>query len=112
MAQNLAQQLAIYGPWFVIAAVFLLFALLRFTRKSLRRRVDEVGYRLFGERGLLIWFCLHSPPVILHELSHAEIVLLFYPCRFRITTIPLSRILPHPSTTTTITASLPPPRIP
>jgi hypothetical protein len=94
MDPNLAQQLAIYGPWFVIAAVFFLFALLRFTRKSLRRRVDEVGYRLFGERGLLIWFWLNSPGVILHELSHAVIVLLFYPCGFRITSITFFRIKP------------------
>jgi hypothetical protein len=94
MDPSVSKQLALYGPWFVIAAVFILFALLRFTRKSLRRRVDEVGYRLFGERGLLIWFWLNAPGVILHELSHAVIVLLFYPCGFRITSITFFRIKP------------------
>lgn len=88
------KQLAIYAPWLFIAAVFVLFALLRFTRKNLRRRVDEVGYRLFGERGLLIWFWLNAPGVILHELSHAIVVLLFYPFGFRITSITFFRIKP------------------
>lgn len=94
MDPTLKQQLAVYGPWLFIAAVFVLFALLRFTRKSLRRRVDEIGYHLFGERGLLIWFWLNSPGVILHELSHAFVVLLFYPCGFRITSVTFFRIKP------------------
>lgn len=94
MDPNTSKQLALYGPWFVIAAVFVLFALVRVTRKLLRRRVDEVGYRLFGERGLLIWFWFNAPGVILHELSHALIVLLFYPCGFRITSITFFRIKP------------------
>lgn len=94
MDPNLSQHLAAYGPWFFIAAVLVLFALLRVTRKSLRRRVDEIGYRLFGERGLLIWFWLNAPGVILHELSHAVVVLLFYPCGFRITSVTFFRIKP------------------
>jgi hypothetical protein len=94
MDPNLNQQLAAYGPWLFIAAVFVLFACLRFTRRSLRRRVDEIGYRLLGERGLLIWFWLNAPGVILHELSHALVVLLFYPCGFRITSITFFRIKP------------------
>lgn len=94
MDPTLNKQLATYGPWLFIAAVFILFALLRFTRKNLRRCVDEIGYRLFGERGLLIWFWLNSPGVILHELSHAVVVLLFYPCGFRITSITFFRIKP------------------
>src|SRR5579883_1130851 len=94
MDPNLNKQLATYGPWLFIAAVLVLFVLLRFTRRSLRRRVDEIGYRLLGERGLLIWFWLNAPGVILHELSHALVVLLFYPCGFRITSITFFRIKP------------------
>lgn len=94
MSTDLSQQLSKYGPWFIIAGVFVLFALLRLTRKGLRRRVDEIGYRLFGERGLLIWFWLNAPGVILHEMSHAIIVLLFYPFGFRITSITFFRIKP------------------
>jgi hypothetical protein len=94
MSTDLSQQLSKYGPWFIIAGVFVLFALLRLTRKSLRRRVDEIGYRLFGERGLLIWFWLNAPGVILHEMSHAIVVLLFYPFGFRITSITFFRIKP------------------
>jgi hypothetical protein len=88
------EQLAVYAPWLFIAAVFVLFALLRFTRKILRRRVDEIGYRLFGERGLFIWFWLNAPGVVLHELSHAFIVLLLYPFGFRITSVTFFRIKP------------------
>jgi hypothetical protein len=95
MNPDLNKQLATYSPWFFIAAVFVLFALLRFTRKNLRRRVDEFGYRLFGDRGLLIWFWLNSPGVILHELSHALVVLLFYPFGFRISSITFFRIKPR-----------------
>ena len=94
MSTDLSQQLTRYGPWFIIAGVFVLFTLLRLTRKNLRRRVDEIGYRLFGERGLLIWFWLNAPGVILHEMSHAIVVLLFYPFGFRITSITFFRIKP------------------
>src|SRR5215467_5614714 len=81
-----------YWPWLFIAGVAILFLLIRLTRKALRRRVDEIGYRLRGERGLLIWFWLNAPGVILHELSHAFVVLLFYPVGFRITRITLFRV--------------------
>jgi hypothetical protein len=94
MSPALNAQLNLYKPWFFIAAIFILFALLRFTRKELRHRVDEIGYRTFGERGLLIWFWLNAPGVMLHELSHAFVVLLLYPFGFRITSITLFRIKP------------------
>src|SRR6266568_1756634 len=83
-----------YLPWLIIAGVVGLFLLLRLTRKGLRRRVDEIGYRLRGERGLMIWFWLNAPGVMLHELSHAFVVLFFYPFGFRITSITLFRIKP------------------
>jgi len=79
---RLMQQLAPYLPWLIIAAVFILFALLRATRKGLRQRVDEIGYRLFGERGLLVWFWLNAPGVMLHEMSHAIAVLFSGPSDF------------------------------
>src|SRR6266853_5931495 len=85
-------QAALYLPWLEIAGVFVLLMLIRLTRKALRRRVDEIGYRLRRERGLLIWFWLKAPGVILHELSHALVVLLFYPFGFRITSITLFRV--------------------
>ncbi len=88
------QQLNQYMPWIKIIGVFVLFFLLRFTRKALRRRVDEIGYRLMRERGFLIWFWINAPGVILHELSHAIVVLLFYPFGFRITSVALFRIRP------------------
>ncbi|HTK09760.1 MAG TPA: hypothetical protein VL485_21490 [Ktedonobacteraceae bacterium] len=91
---ELLQQIAPYQPWLIIAGVFVLFLLLRITRKNLRRRVDEIGYRLLRERGLLIWFWLNAPGVILHEMSHALIVLLFSPFGFRITNVTLFRIKP------------------
>lgn len=91
---QLMAQLAPYQPWLIIAGVLILFMLLRVTRKGLRQRVDEIGYRLFRERGLLIWFWLNSPGVILHELSHALVVFLFSPFGFRITSITLFRIKP------------------
>lgn len=94
MNPELNKQLAIYSPWFFIAAVFALFALLRLTRLSLRRRVDRIGYHIFRDRGLLIWFWLNAPGVILHELSHALVVLLFYPFGFRISSITFFRIKP------------------
>jgi hypothetical protein len=94
MNPELNKQLAIYGPWFFIAAVFVLFALLRLTRTNLRRRVDRIGYHLMRERGLLIWFWFNAPGVVLHELSHALIVLLFYPFGFRISSITFFRIKP------------------
>jgi hypothetical protein len=87
-----AAQMKQYLPWLALAGVFVLLLLLRLTRKVLRRRVDEIGYRLRGERGLLFWFWLNAPGVILHELSHAFMVLLFYPFGFRITSISLFRI--------------------
>jgi len=90
----LIAQLAPYQPWLIIGGVAVLFLLLRLTRKELRKRVDEVGYRLLGERGLLVWFWFNAPGVILHELSHACVVLLFRPFDFRITSITLFRIKP------------------
>src|SRR5207247_11216313 len=94
MDPTVSPQLAPYEPWLIIAAIFVLFILLRVTRRNWRRRVDEIGYRLFREKGLLIWFWLNAPGVILHELSHAFIVLLFRPFGFRITSIALFRIKP------------------
>jgi hypothetical protein len=91
---RLMQQLAPYLPWLIIVAVFVLFALLRATRKGLRQRVDEIGYRLFGEKGLLVWFWLNAPGVMLHEMSHAIAVLLFTPFGFRITSVTFFRIKP------------------
>ncbi len=91
---KLMEQIAPYQPWLIITAVFVLFTILRVTRKGLRQRVDEIGYRLIRERGLLIWFWLNAPGVILHELSHALVVLLFTPMGFRITSITLFRIKP------------------
>ena len=87
-------QLSLYLPWIKILGVFVLFFLLRFTRQRLRRRVDEIGYRLMRDRGLMIWFWLNAPGVMLHELSHALVVLLFYPFGFRITSISLFHIKP------------------
>ncbi len=92
MTQAQQAQLNIYLPWIKILGVFVLFFLLRFTRRGLRRRVDEIGYRLMRERGLLIWFWMNAPGVMLHELSHAFVVLLFYPFGFRITRISLFHI--------------------
>jgi hypothetical protein len=88
-------QLNQYLPWLLIAGVAVLFLLLRLTRKGLRRRVDEIGYRLRGERGLMIWFWLNAPGVMLHELSHAFVVLLFYPFGFRVTSITLFHVRPR-----------------
>lgn len=90
----LRAQIQPYAPWFIIAGVFIFFIVLRFTRKRLRQRVDEIGYRFLGERGLLVWFWFNAPGVILHELSHAFVVLLFSPFGFRITSITLFRIKP------------------
>src|SRR5579863_8328652 len=92
-AQQTAQ-FELYLPWIKILGVFALFFLLRFTRRALRQRVDEIGYRLIRERGLLIWFWINAPGVMLHELSHAFVVMLFYPFGFRITSISLFRIKP------------------
>ncbi|GCE06280.1 hypothetical protein [Dictyobacter aurantiacus] len=91
---KLMEQVAPYQPWLIIAGVFVLFILLRMTRKALRRRVDEFGYRTMREKGLLIWFWLNAPGVIVHELSHALVVLLFAPFGFRITSVTLFRIRP------------------
>ncbi len=90
----LLAQIAPYQPWLILGGVVVLFLLLRLTRKELRKRVDEIGYRLIGEKGLLVWFWFNAPGVILHELSHALVVLLFRPFDFRITSITLFRIKP------------------
>jgi hypothetical protein len=89
---QLMEQIAPYQPWLIIASVFFLFLLLRVSRRGLRQRVDEIGYRLLRERGLLFWFWLNAPGVMVHELSHALVVLLFSPFGFRITNITLFRI--------------------
>src|SRR5579859_1094143 len=94
MDPALATQMKLYLPWLTMVGVLALFLILRLTRKGLRRRVDEIGYRLRGERGLLIWFWLNAPGVVLHELSHALVVLLFYPFGFRISSITFFRIKP------------------
>jgi hypothetical protein len=94
MSSDILAQIGPYKPWLIISGVFVLFLLLRLTRKGVRRRVDEIGYRLFREKGLLIWFWLNMPGVILHELSHALVVVLFAPFGFRITNITLFRIRP------------------
>ena len=94
--QLFLEQLGPYQQWLIIAGAFGLFILLRLTRQALRRRVDTIGYRLLRERGLLIWFWLNAPGVILHELSHATAILLFTPFGFRITRITLFRIKPEP----------------
>ena len=97
-AKQQAALLNQYLPWIKILGVFALFFLLRFTRRGLRRRVEEIGYRLMRDRGLLIWFWLNAPGVILHELSHAFVVTLFYPFGFRITSISLFHIQPKTMT--------------
>lgn len=92
MDQAQAAQLASYEPWFLIAAVVGLFILLRVTRQALRKRVDIIGYSLWENNGLTLWFWLNAPGVVLHELSHAFVVLLFKPFGFRITSISLFHI--------------------
>jgi len=89
---QLLEQIAPYEPWLIIAGTFVLFLLLHATRKGLRRRVDEIGYHMLRERGLLLWFWINAPGVIVHELSHALVVLLFTPFGFRITNITLFRV--------------------
>ncbi len=89
---QLLQQIAPYQSWLIAGGVVVLFALLRVTRKALRQRIDEIGYRLMREKGLLIWFWLNSPGVMVHELSHALAVLLFSPFGFRLTSVTLFRI--------------------
>lgn len=91
---QLMAQVAPYQPGLIIAGVLVLFILLRLTRRTLRRRVDEFGYRMFREKGLLIWFWFNAPGVMIHELSHAIVVLLFAPFGFRITSITLFHIKP------------------
>lgn len=93
---QLMQQLATYEPWLIGVGVIALFVILHFTRKTLRRRIDEIGYRLMGEKGLYIWFWLNAPGVIIHELSHAAVIFLFSGWGFRITSITLFRIRPKP----------------
>src|ERR1700682_2137786 len=91
----LMNQIAPYVPYLIIGGVFVFFLMLRLTRKELRKRVDEIGFRLMrDQRGLLIWFWLNAPGVVLHELSHALVVLLFRPFGFRITSITLFRVRP------------------
>lgn len=85
-------QIAPYQPWLIIVSVLVLFVLLRVTRKALRHRVDTIGYYTLRDKGLLIWFWLNAPGVILHELSHAVAVLLFWPFGFRITSVTFFRI--------------------
>src|SRR5437667_731000 len=92
MDPSQAAQIKPYAPWLIIAGVFVLFILLRVTRRELRARVDEIGYRLIGSRGLFIWFWMNAPGVIVHELSHALAVLLFWPWGFRLTNVTLFRI--------------------
>lgn len=92
--QHILDQIAPYQPWLIITGVLVLFVMLRITRKELRRRVDTIGYRILRERGPLIWFWLNAPGVMIHELSHALIVLLFMPFGFRITRITLFHIQP------------------
>src|SRR6266700_2977816 len=87
MDPTLLAQIQPYQPWLIIAGAVILFFLLRVTRKRLRQRVDEVGYRMLGERGALIWFWMNAPGVMLHELSHALVVLLFMPFGFRLTSV-------------------------
>lgn len=94
MSPTLTKEIQPYEPWLIIVGVILLFILLRITRKRLRQHVDQIGYSLWGERGLYIWFWLNAPGVMLHELSHALIVLLLRPFGFRITSIALFRIRP------------------
>ena len=91
---QLMQQLTVYEPWLIGVGVIVLFVTLHFTRKTLRRRVDEIGYRLMGEKGLYIWFWLNAPGVMVHELSHAAVIFLLSGWGFRITSITLFRIRP------------------
>jgi hypothetical protein len=91
---RIMNEIAPYQPWLIIGAVFVLFFLLRVTRRGLRQRVDEIGYWLMGSRGRLIWFWLNAPGVILHEMSHALAILLFYPFGFRVTSITFFRVQP------------------
>ncbi len=91
---QLAAQIAPYQPWLIIAGVFVLFTILRVTRKALRHRIEEVGFWMFKDRGRFIWFWLNAPGVMLHELSHAFVILLFYPFGFSITNISFFRIQP------------------
>ena len=89
-------QIAPYQPFLIIGAVFVLFILLRATRRGLRQRVNEIGYWFMGEEhGWKIWFWLNAPGVILHELSHAIAILLFFPFGFRITNISFFHIKPN-----------------
>lgn len=90
----LLAQIMPYQSWLIIGGVTILFIFLRITRKGLRKRVDEIGYHIMHEKGLLVWFWLNAPGVILHELSHALVVLLFTPFGFRITSVTFFRITP------------------
>lgn len=92
--QTIAAQIAPYTPWLIIAGVFVLFLLLRAMRRVLHRRIEEIGQRFFGANGWKVWFWLNVPGVMLHELSHALVILLFSPFGFRITSISFFRIKP------------------
>src|SRR5579872_2679798 len=92
--QMIATQLAPYTPWLIIAGVFVLFLLLRFMRRILRKRIEEIGRRMFGANGWMVWFWLNAPGVMLHEMSHALVILLFSPFGFRITSVSFFRIKP------------------
>ena len=46
----------------------------------------------------MIWFWLNAPGVMVHELSHAFVVLLFYPFGFRVTSITLFHVQPRAQT--------------
>lgn len=94
MDPTLNAQIAPYKPWLSIAGVIILFILLRITRKNLRQHVDSISYSLLGERGQFVWFWINAPGVVLHELSHAFVLLLLRPFGFRITSVTLFRIKP------------------
>src|SRR5438128_12584519 len=94
MNPALQAQIQPYEPWLIISGVIVFFLLLRVTRKRLRQRVDEIGYHFLRERGSLVWFWLNAPGVMLHEMSHAFVVLLFMPFGFRSTSITLFRVKP------------------
>jgi hypothetical protein len=94
----LSTQLNIYKPWLFIAGVFLIFVLLRWVRKGLRSRIDRIGTYYSRDNGYLLWFWFNAPGVVLHEISHAIVILLFYPFRFRITSITFFHVKPKVQT--------------
>ncbi len=92
-------QIAPYRPWLIIVGALVLFVLLGITRKGLRRRIDRFGYSQSRENGGYLWLWLNAPGVAVHELSHALVVLLFWPWGFRITSITFFHIKALPQTT-------------